>query len=270
MNRVLSALLKQPLDLARSSIPANQVKVITSDKNGDLKKFCSDMSTTLARFPFNPNAKPVADASLGDVDKAFAPGRGMVWTYVQKSAADLVVLNAKDQVYEQNPMLQGVKVAPELLKFLNRSNDLQRVFFGTGGMKLTFTLRRPQGQKIGVHLVLDGQDFAAQEPYQKVFTWPGAVSGAEGYVVEDGGRPYPFGSFNDLWAVFRLFQGADDRPPSHSPVTWSTITGQGGALPQKLPVPGSIDVVAFPAGVDVFNKQFFQDLQCPKQAVLPN
>ena len=270
LNRVLSALLKQPLDLARASIPANPTKDLISGKNGDLRKFCSDMAPTLARYPFNPDAKSVSDASLSDVDKAFAPGKGMVWNYVQKSAAELVVLNAKDQVYEQNPMLQGAKVSSELLRFLNRSNDLQRIFFGPGGMKLTFTLRRPQGQKIGVHLILDGQDFAAQEPYQKVFTWPGAVAGAEGYVVEDGGRPYPFGSFNDLWAVFRLFQGADDRPASHSPVTWSTVTGQGGALPQKLPVPGSIDVVAFPGGVDVFNKQFFRELQCPKQAVTPN
>ena len=272
LNKLLSEFLKQPIDFGAQWIPINREISAGAKKNGDLKQVCRDLAPILVKYPFNVNAKAEADATLSDVERVFAPTKGLVWQYVQSSASELVVL--KEHGWEEaNPPAPGLKVAPELLIFLNRSQDMKKAFFSESGMRMHYTLRRVPNQTIGVHLLLDGQDLAPQESFQKNFVWPaavGATAGADANVVFDGGQTVGFGKFNDLWAVVRLFQNADERPLLQREIKWSFSRGQGGAALQPMNPPPKIEVLEFPGGVDLFNPKFFEDLKCPGRAVLVN
>ncbi len=272
INRQLADLLDQPIRLAESVVPSNPVNVVVAKKNGELAQFCKEMATILSKYPFNP-ANTQSEANLNDVSKAFSPTDGLVWKYVQKSAADLAV--RKGPEWLPNPALQGMKVAPELLVFLARAQQLTDVFFAEGGMmqaKLKYVLRPVPGQTIGIRLTLDGSELSSQNPLQKTFYWPapaGATQGAVG-TVEAGGFSTGFGRFDGLWGVFKLFQNADPRPFGTHLVTWSEIRGRGGAEAQKLNPPAKVEFVEFPGGSDLFNPKFFEDLQCPRRAVIVN
>ena len=271
LNKQLADLLDQPIRLAEPVIPPNTEAFSGGKKNGELAQFCQEMRPILTKYPFNPSTE--ANANLNDVSKAFSPTDGLVWKYVQKSAADLAVRKGAEWV--PNPALQGMKVAPDLLVFLGRAQQLTDVFFAEGGMmqaKLKYVLRPVQGQTIGIRLTLDGSELSSQNPLQKTFYWPapaGATPGAVG-TVEAGGLSTGFGRFDGLWGVFRLFQNADERPLGNHVVQWSEIRGRGGAEAQKITPPAKVEFVELPGGFDLFNPKFFEDLQCPKRAVIVN
>jgi len=135
-------------------------------------------------------------------------------------------------------------------------------------------LRRVAGLTITVRLVLDGAEFdSVRNVLQATFNWPappGATPGAFGEMIAQGGFNAPFGRFDGLWGVFHLFQNADDRAIGTKVVTWSESRGRGGSVLQKFNVPAKIEIVEFPGGVDLFNPKFFETLQCPTRAVVPN
>jgi type VI secretion system protein ImpL len=271
INRELADLLDQPIRLADPVIPHNTEAFSGGKKNGELVQFCREMAPILSKYPFNPTTE--SNANLNDVSKAFSPTDGLVWKYVQKSAADLAVRKGVEWV--PNPALQGMKVAPDLLVFLGRAQQLTNVFFAEGGMmqaKLKYVLRPVPGQTIGIRLTLDGSELSSQNPLQKTFYWPapaGATQGAVG-TVEAGGLSTGFGRFDGLWGVFRLFQNADERPLGAHVVQWSEIRGRGGAEAQKINPPAKVEFVELPGDSDLFNPRFFEDLQCPKRAVIVN
>ena len=274
LNKLVSDLLKQPITFAAGLLPANLQQFSGARKNNDFRQVCNAISSTLAKFPFNPDAKLDVDATLAEVGNVFAPTGGKVWEYVQKSGTDLVQLN-KSQVWEQKPDLQGMKVDPDLLTFLNRAQDLRKAFFADNGAmqaRLQYQLQRVPGQTIGVQLTLDGVTLPPDTSLSKAFYWPasGGAPGAEGTVLFSGGGSVGFGKQRGLWAVFRLFQNADPRALGEQRVVWSTVKGQGGATPQPLNPPAKVDIVAFPGGVDLFNPKFFEDLKCKGRAVILN
>jgi type VI secretion system protein ImpL len=271
LNKELAVLLVQPIDLAEPVIPKNQVASSGASRNGQLAQFCRVIAPIFAKYPFNP--KTDTDAGLTDIAKGFAPSEGLVWKYVQQSGSDLVV--RQGQEWLAKPDLQGFKVAPELLLFLSRAQQLTSVLFSEAGLmqpKLRYVLRPVPGQTIGIKLMLDGTELSSDYPLQKTFFWPapaGGKSGADGTVTV-GTFNTGFGRFDGLWGVFRLFQNADERPYGTRVVQWSEIRGRGGAVAQPLNPPAKVEFVEFPNGVDLFNPKFFETLQCPKRAVILN
>jgi type VI secretion system protein ImpL len=271
LSRQLSSLLLQPISLAVPVIPVNQIISSGGGKNNDLKKLCTEMRPILLKYPFNPQSQ--VDATLNEISTGFVPTGGLVSKYIQTSAADLAVRTP--QGWQPNPALQGMKVAPELLAFLDRSQQLTSVLFSDTGMvqpKLKYVLRAVSGQSIAIRVALDGDEFNSRNPLQKTFYWPapaGAKAGADG-TVEAGAFSTGFGKFDGIWGVFRLFQNADERAYGTKVVTWSEIRGRGGAAVQKLNPPVKIELVEFPGGVDLFNPKFFEALQCPGRAVVVN
>jgi type VI secretion system protein ImpL len=272
LNKQLADLLEQPIRLAELVIPSNTEAFSGGKKNGELAQFCRVMAPILAKYPFSGTSQ--SDATLIDIAKAFSPNDGLVSKYVQQSGSDLVV--RKGSEWQPNPALQGMKVAPELLQFLNRSEELTEVLFSEGGMmqpKLRYVLRPVPGQNIVVRLVLDGKELNSQDPLQKTFYWPappGSSPGAEG-TVQAGTFTTGFGRFEGLWGVFRLFQNADDRTFGAKEVQWSEIRGLGkSVVAQPLNPPAKVEFVEFPGGKDLFNPSFFEALQCPRKAVTVN
>jgi type VI secretion system protein ImpL len=271
LSRKVADLLGQPIRLADSIIPANTEVLTVGKKNGELRQTCLAMSPILMKYPFS-SASPV-DATLNDVANGFAPMGGSVWKYVQQSGSDLVV--RMGQEWLPNPALQGMKVAPELVAFLNRSQQLTGALFTESGVmqpKVRYVLRPVPGQTITIRLTLDGDELNSRNPLQKTFYWPaaaGAKAGADG-TVEAGTFSTGFGHFDGIWGVFKLFQNADERPNGTRVVQWSEIRGRGVAVPQKLNPPAKVELVELPGGVDLFNPRFFEALQCPARAVVAN
>ncbi len=270
LNKQLSSLLKQPILLADRVIP-KQDDIIPGGKNAELAKFCQTMQPILTKYPFR-SSNQSGEAAPAEITKGFAPKEGLVWKYAQ-SASDLVALSGQEWV--QNPVLQGMRVAPELLDFLNQAQNVRKAFFGSDGTqpKLTYVLRPAPGQKIGIGLVLDGTEMRPHVPIQRPFVWPappGATPGAVG-TVEVGDFKTGFGDYQGPWGVFQLFQNADKRELGTRIVQWSEIRGRGGARTQSLDPPAKIEFREFPGGdVDLFNPKFFERLQCPKKAVVLN
>ena len=271
LSRIVSNLLLQPISLAVPVIPSNTLSFSGGKKNEELRKLCSEMRPILVKYPFSPQSQ--VDATLTEIGTGFAPTGGLVSKYIQTSGSDLVVRTP--QGWQPNPALQGMKVAPELLAFLDRSQQLTGVLFAESGMvqpKLKYVLRPVPGQSITLRVALDGEEFNSRNALQKTFYWPapaGAKAGAEG-TVEAGAFSTGFGKFDGIWGVFRLFQNADERAYGTKVVTWSEIRGRGGAAAQKLNPPAKIELVEFPGGVDLFNPKFFEALQCPSRAVVVN
>jgi type VI secretion system protein ImpL len=278
LNKQLATLLEQPIRLAAAVIPSNAEVFSGGKKNSDLAQFCHAMSPILSKYPFNQSSQ--TDATLTEVAKGFSPLDGFVWKYVQQSASDLVVKQGSE--WKPNPSLQGMKVAPELLRFLTGAQELTDVFFAEGGLmqpRLRYVLRPvpgpkgPSGQTIVVRLILDGKELNSQDPLQKTFYWPapaGSNSGAEG-TVQVGDFTTGFGRFEGLWGVLRLFQNADGRTFSGKVVQWSEIRGLGkSVVAQPLNPPAKVEFVEFPGGKDLFNPVFFESLQCPRNAVTVN
>ena len=271
VNNILADLLDQPIRWAEGIIPANTEVASGGKKNGELAQFCRQMQPILSKYPFNSYSS--TDATLLDIERGFAPTEGLVWKYVQQSGSDLVIKRGPN--WEQNPALQGMKVATELLGFLDRASKLSGVLFSESGAmqpKLKYVLRPVSGQTIVIKLTLDGAEFSSQSPLQKTFYWPalpGQAQGANG-TMESGALSTGFGRFDGLWGVFRLFENADDRPLGAKVVQWSEIRGRGGAVPQKINPPVKVEFVELPGGEDLFNPRFFDGLQCPKRAVTVN
>jgi type VI secretion system protein ImpL len=265
----LSNLLEQPIRLAESLIPRNPESVTLAKKNGDLHQFCLAMQPILVKYPFSLSQ---VDATLPDVERGFQPKQGLVWKYVQQSGSDLLVRTP--QGWQPNPALQGMKVAPELLAFLERSQQLTSALFAESGMmqKLKYVLRPVRVQGIAIRVAIDGDEFNSGYPLQKTFYWPapaGAKAGADATMEFAGGASTGFGRFEGIWGIFRLFQNADERSYGTKGVQWSEIRGRGGE-PQKLTPPAKVELVEFPGGVDLFNPKFFETLKCPTRAVVAN
>jgi type VI protein secretion system component VasK len=264
MDTVVSSLLEEPINLAG---PLLTIKSPVSQKNGELmSQVCSPMRPILVKYPFHHSTKD-ADVSLPELETWFAPNTGKIWKYATGSGAELVVFKGGQWV--PNPMLQDMKVSPELLTFLNGAQMLTKAFFADGRTKpgFTYKLRPAAGQSIAIQLKLDGVELG--KTFQTDFSWP-ATSGssvAEGTAIRPDGSSQPFGRYTDLWAVFRLFDAAAPREPNAKDVQWDKVRGDGGQL-QPFSPPVKVEILSFPGGVDVFQPGFFESVrQCAKKAV---
>jgi type VI protein secretion system component VasK len=162
-------------------------------------------------------------------------------------------------------------VSPELLEFLNRSQEITDAFFpgNSASPKLEYSLRPVSSQTSKLIFVIDGVTMNATESaLQMSFSWPGpdASRGAEGKVLA-GGQEFGFARYPGLWGAFHLFRAADQRTLKAPEVTWSQISGIG-ALPQPLRPPVKVQILSFPGGIDVLNPAFFRTLTCPSKAVV--
>jgi type VI protein secretion system component VasK len=265
LNKQLSELLNQPIKWAESVIPPPLDK--GREKNGQLAKFCNDMKPILTKYPFNVKGK---DAELDDLVRGFAPNVGLVSKYVQGSGADLVVRSESGKEWKPNPASKDVKTANELVDFLNRAQRVTDAFFGQGRTtpQLRYTLRSVPGPGPAIRLKLDGPEFTSREALRREFLWPGKESRAEGW-IDAGGTEIGFGAYPGLWGVFHLFENADPRTEGTHIVQWSESRGRGAAERQPINPPVKIELHEFPGGVDIFNPKFFEALQCPKKAVVP-
>jgi type VI secretion system protein ImpL len=268
VNDRVAELLEQPIRFARGVI-VDPGKLALGKKERERIDLCRAVGPTLAKYPFRPTASS-SEANLSELTNVFAPGTGEIWKYQQKSLGELTVRNGTQ--WGQRPDAPKPRVAPEMLAFLTRAQQVTDVFFPGGSQqpRLQYTLRPVPKQDVNIKLEIDGTVMDSKESVmQKTFEWPArspASPGANGYEI-GGPIVTGFGKNSGLWGVFRLFQHADERALNTREVVWSKQYGEHGEA-QVLTPPAKVEFVQFPGGVDVFNPRFFAGLGCPGKAVV--
>jgi type VI protein secretion system component VasK len=140
---------------------------------------------------------------------------------------------------------------------------------GSAQYKMQYALKPIVEQNIeGVTLDIDGHKVsAAKNAQSQTFAWPG--SNQVVVSVRAGGN-IPFGSYSGPWAVLRWMYDADPRTGGSKIAQWSMLR-QGHGQPQAPtdaqghPIVLHVEISEFPAGVDIFDRNFFT-LRCPTRA----
>jgi type VI secretion system protein ImpL len=265
-------LLEEPIRLANGFIIRDQGKATITKINGELRSVCTSLRPTLNKYPFAPPSRD--DASVEELTRAFGPGQG-IWKFEQQSLAELVV--KEGSVWKVKDPAKKPEVTPEMLKFLNRAQQVLDVFYssGTPQPQLSFEFRPTLDksfQDMVLELEIDGQARPFTGTLRKVFSWPGPAGvkdpGAVARVKRgDTGLAFAFASRGGVWGIFRILNDAEPREYGSAKVVWKSTTGAGGRAEAIKPAPVQMEIVSFPGGVDVFNPRFWNDLQCPKAAV---
>lgn len=265
-------LLEEPIRLANGFIIRDQGKATITKINGELRSVCASLRPTLNKYPFGPVTRD--DASVEELTRAFGPGQG-IWKFQQQSLAELVV--KEGSAWKVKDPAKKPEVTPEMLKFLNRAQQVLDVFYssGTPQPQLSFEFRPTLDksfQDMVLELEIDGQARPFSGTLRKVFSWPGPAGVKDPGAVArlkrgDTGLAFAFASRAGVWGIFRILNDAEPREYGSAKVVWKSTTGAGGRPEPIKPAPVQMEIVSFPGGVDVFNARFWSDLQCPKAAV---
>jgi type VI secretion system protein ImpL len=261
-------LLESPFREASKFIITDPSKAGRAGAGAAVKKFCDRLDPLRRLFPFNPESDK--DAPVDQVSAIFAP-QGSAFADMTQQLAKIVVKQGRQ--WAANPASQDVHPSAELLAFLNKMQSIQDALFAGGGqqMHMTYALRAvPDANEDAVTINIDGHSYTANRGggQAQQFTWPGA--GQVDVTVRAGGN-IPFGAYPGPWAVFRWMYVSDPRQPGSKMAQWSTVRGQGRSLAQQptdakgAAIVVKVEITEFPAGVDVFDRNFFT-IRCPIRA----
>jgi type VI secretion system protein ImpL len=165
------------------------------------------MCTLLGKFPFQPLSKaqagrdltPADQAVLADVNAAFAPGTGSLWTYYNASLKPWLPQQGTQYVLAPNA---AGHVGPVFAQFFNRAATISSALYSSGGANpaFTFTLRSVPSKGIeNATLVVDGQRLPAGATSQ-LFTWNGTTAHQASLAYNSAEAL----QFQGLWALFQL------------------------------------------------------------------
>ncbi len=169
--------------------------------NGGGAKICSAISPLLGKYPFATSSS--AMASLAEVDAAFAPDTGALWSSYNTILKTVLVPQGAQ--YGPAPTAPG-PVNPRFVAYFNRAAHISSTLY-PGGAKspsLTFNLRFiPGGGVSSGTFVVDGQRFGPGTNMQQ-FTWNGAGAQSAS-LIYDGTQVL---QSQGTWSLFQLVRTA--------------------------------------------------------------
>ena len=264
-------LLQEPIRLAGAFIIKDPGKAGAAKTNGELRAFCTSARSTLSKYPFQASSS--VDALPEELTRVFGPGQAF-WKFEQQSLGELVVKQGTE--WKAKDPTKKPQVTGEMLKFLNRAQQILDVFYADGATQpqLSFEFRPTLDksfQDMVLELEIDGQARPFNGTLRKVFTWPGVPgakdSGVRARLKFRGDVGLAFASRAGVWGIFRILNDAEHREYGSKQVVWQSTTGPGGRLEPITPAPVQMEIVSFPGGVDVFNTAFWNDFRCPAVAI---
>ncbi|MGH7617087.1 MAG: ImcF-related family protein, partial [Gemmatimonadaceae bacterium] len=181
------------------------------------RAFCSAARTTLAKFPFSPDA--TAQASLAEVAALIRPNSGSLWKFYNDALAAAVPKQGNQYV----PKPDGsVKLSAGFITFLNRAQAFADVMFKDDSQEphISVTVQPVPGDPFSsVSVSLEGE-VVRSATNGNVETarvdWPGTGSQHEAKLsASNGGQELTMvGPYTGPWALFQLFNAADDWKPA--------------------------------------------------------
>ena len=262
----LKRMLEAPFKESLKYIITDPSKAGREGAGGAVKKFCARLLPVQKKFPFNPAAD--AEAGADEVTALFGP-QGSAFADMQQQLSKLLVKQGKQ--WAANPAAQDVKPSADLIAFMNKMQGIQDALFADGStqLKMRYALKPTPDQNVeAITLNIDGHQSTSTKGSAQVqqLSWPGA--GQVVVTVRAGGN-IPFGSYSGTWAVLRWMYDADARQPGNKVAQWSMLRqghgqGQQPTDAQGHPIVLRVEISEFPAGVDLFDRNFFT-IRCPSK-----
>jgi type VI secretion system protein ImpL len=254
---VVSALMKAPIDCIKGPNPGD-----AANRAGG--KLCDGMKGLLPKYPFNNNAN--ARASLPEVDAAFAPETGALWSAYNDPALKAALIPQGAQ-YIAAPNAPG-PVNPRFVAYFNRLAHISTTLYPQGqkAASFMFNLRFvPGGGVSSATFVVDSHSMTAGNTQQ--FTW-NAATAQSASLTYDGTSALPS---QGTWSVFELVRTAQitktlggyrlDYIINTATTIQGRNTGPGGATKTAtFELSGQ--------GADLLVGDAFIGLTCPGQVIL--
>jgi type VI secretion system protein ImpL len=192
----VAALMRAPIECVQRLAPSPNAAV-----NGGAAGMCSAVNPLLAKYPFTNGS--TAMATVPEVDTAFAPETGLVWsTYNTKLKT---IITQQGAQFVAAPTAPG-PVNPRFLSFYNRAAHISSELYPNNAKSASFTfnLRFIPGNGVSsATFVVDGQRMPAGSNSQS-FTWNGATAQSASMLVDNLAALPSQGT----WSVFQLVRSA--------------------------------------------------------------
>jgi len=271
LDQVVQRLLREPIEQSARFIQPDVTPITAGEINGKLNLICRSFGSTFEKYPFRRAA--TQDASLDELSSWFAPETGQIWKF-QAGPIGPMTQKESSQWKAKTDDGQKLQVTPEMLAFLNRAQVIRDTFYSKGGPQplMTYSLRPKLDPVFSststVEFEVDGQLYQFTNVFQKQFTWPAAPGTKSGAIARIRTRDVAsaFLSYSGPWAIFRMMDEAEPRPPQTPGIEWK-YSKAGGQRDPLQPAPVRLEFPEFPAGIDIFHPQFFAGMRCPTSAV---
>jgi type VI secretion system protein ImpL len=252
-NTVLS-LLQAPIQCASNLAPKPG-----GAANGGGAKICGALSPLLAKFPFAPTSS--TQASLAEVNGAFAPDTGAIWVNYNALLKPYLVQQGAQFAAAPNPP-QPVAVNPKFAQYLSRLAHVSAGLYPVGAKSpaFNFNLRfLPSPGISSATLVVDGQRIPAGSTNQQ-FRWDAATAQKASLMVDTYEIP-----FQGTWSLFQLVHTAHvTRSPGGYRLDFpldNTVTLAGRAVTQSSSAKTASFELSGP-GAEALTPEFFSGLGC--------
>jgi type VI secretion system protein ImpL len=232
--------------------------------NAASSAFCPLFRQLMAKYPFNPRA--TTSASPADVSKMFQPGSGSLWLLYENALQKVL---AKRGAQFAASEAGTVRVTPAFVRFFNRAAAISEALYKDGGAepRLSFTLTpilAPGITSATVSLESQTAKFSGESAETKPFLRLNAAGAAAELSAQLGDIDWTLAKYQEPWAVFRLFRGADRWQQSGDGYTVEWTLRQGR---RPLTAGGSTAKVAFQLNLGgappMLKPGFFDGLSCP-------
>jgi type VI secretion system protein ImpL len=183
----------------------------STEINVRARNFCSMAGRTLAKFPFSPDA--TQQASLAEVTALLKPGSGSLWRFYDDALAGAVPRQGNQFVANSGG---AVRVSPSFVTFLNRAAIFADVMFkdNSSEPRLSFMVQPIAAEPFtSVTLTLDGEIVRSStggNVASIMIDWPRTARDVKLSAGAGGAEPFTVGPFTGPWALFQLFNNADD------------------------------------------------------------
>ncbi len=229
------------------------------------RTFCSTVRSTLAKYPFTPEA--TAQASLAEVTALIRPNTGSLWKFYNDALAGAIPKQGTQYVAKPDG---NIKFSPSFVMLLNRAQALADVLYKNDSPDphLSVTVQPVPGDAFTtVSVSLDGEvvrSSANGNTESARIDWPGVQHEAKLSAGNNGPEITMVGPYSGPWAVFQLFNAADDWKPAGNAflVGWELATRTQRATTARGTAAKITVQVDAGAGSAVLRKGFFAGSDC--------
>lgn len=234
--------------------------------NNASRPLCAAVAPVLRKYPFAPDA--TTQATFAEVNDLFKPNTGRLWQFYQQTLAAIVPLQGATYVATPG----AVKVSPAFVTLLNKAKTFGEALYANDSPDPHLTLpTQPAANDQISSLVIDvdgmvlrttrgGNAESARAP------WPGGSHEAKLAGSIGGATEFNMaGPYNGLWAVFQLFNQADEWTPQGGGyrVGWELRTNaQRATSANGVAAKATVQLDVPPQVMQILRRGFFSGADC--------
>ena len=192
---LVTALLNQPIDCVARYQPSPGAPAAGGGAN-----ICAAINPLLGKFPFANNQQ--VQATLAEVDSAFAPESGALWVNYNGSLKQFLAPAGSQYVQAPNA---PQALTPKFITYFDRAAHISNELYPNGqkNASLTLNLRFLPGNGVSsATLVVDGQRISSSAGSQ--FTWNGKTAQSTS-LLYDNNEAF---SYQGTWSLFQMIRTA--------------------------------------------------------------